>query len=88
MSHEVRNRIIERLPTAACLGAVLYFLFRVEAAYSTLRSCVSQAAETGNVQICQSYPETIEGLELFLMGSVLDLILTVTYGWREKSGNA
>ena len=88
MSQEIRNRIIERLPSAVCLGAVLYFLFRVEAAYSMLRSCVSQAAETGNVQICQSYPETIEGLTLFLMGSVLALILTVTYGWRGKSRNA
>lgn len=88
VSQALRTHVIQRLPIAACTIVVLYAYFSIKGTYSLLRTCVTNAARAGDLQACQSYPESIDSLVVLLLASTFALVLAATYDWPRKKGNA
>lgn len=69
---------------ALSVGATLYGFFNAKGAYKLLRACVEQAAASGDVALCQRYPDSIELYLLIMLASVLIMLIIPGRSRRQK----
>ncbi|WP_422506376.1 hypothetical protein [Stenotrophomonas sp. GZD-301] len=73
------------VPRLICIGAALYALLKVSNSYTLLRSCMTIAIESGDMQICQRYPESIDGYVYLMIGGLVAALFISHYMDMDRS---